>query len=342
MKICKKCQSKMDNEFTSCIFCGSSDLINEEDNKEISNINEDLQSISSYPNETEINNNNITVNNSKKISSKYITKLYLVSISMIILSIITSFIFKGSYNSISKEEFKKILENKKYIVSDLTSTYKKEKYIDTFYVAKNNNIDYRISYISFNDEQAENEYYERLKLLLPANDSEKLKNTKKIKNLEIYKLESNFKYLVISKIDNTIIYATVDNKNQKELNNDLNALGYLDKTNIITKILFILPIVILTMLLIVSMFKIFKKSGRNGLLIFVPLYNLYVLADIAIGNGLFLILFFIPIVNMYMFFKLAKIFGKDTKYSIIFALFSIILLPYLAFDNSQYLGIKKI
>ena len=67
---------------------------------------------------------------------------------------------------------------------------------------------------------------------------------------------------------------------------------------------------IICVIMIVSLWIIFKKAGKPGWAAIIPLYNVYMLYDISFGNGLFFLTSLIPVVNIVFLFilnyKLAK------------------------------------
>ena len=102
----------------------------------------------------------------------------------------------------------------------------------------------------------------------------------------------------------------------------------------------------LAILLIVSIWKIYKKAGKAGWASIVPFYNNYVLFEIAYGNGWKFLWLFVPFVNIYfaiaVYFKLAKAFGKGTGFGFGLLFLSFIFFPILAFDSSTYIGTESI
>lgn len=95
------------------------------------------------------------------------------------------------------------------------------------------------------------------------------------------------------------------------------------------------------------MMKIFKKAGREDAWAgFVPIYNSYVLFEIAGRPGWWVFLGFIPFVGGLILFvmsiialiDLAKSFGKSGGYAALLILLPIIGFPMLAFDDSKYQG----
>ena len=96
-------------------------------------------------------------------------------------------------------------------------------------------------------------------------------------------------------------------------------------------------------LVIVSLWMIFKKAGKPGWAAIVPVYDVIVLIQVAGLPLWYIVLFFIPFANIYAIFKifieLAHKFGKSTGFGVLTVFFSEVCLPILAFDKSiQYNG----
>ena len=94
----------------------------------------------------------------------------------------------------------------------------------------------------------------------------------------------------------------------------------------------------LSILMLVSMWKVFKKCGKPGWAVFVPIYNTYVMCEIAGKPWWYLLLFFVPFANIYAMFVLydgmAKKLGKSTGFTIGMMLLPMIFFPILAFSKS--------
>ena len=98
-----------------------------------------------------------------------------------------------------------------------------------------------------------------------------------------------------------------------------------------------------SVLLIVSMWKVFKKAGKSGWEALLPGHNIFAMceiADIPTWNSL---LFFVPFVNIYAIFivynGIAKKFGKSTGFAIGMILLPFIFWPMLAFSkNIEFVG----
>ena len=109
----------------------------------------------------------------------------------------------------------------------------------------------------------------------------------------------------------------------------------------------ILPVIgivslVLGLLMLISIWKIFKKAGKHGWASIVPIYNFIVLIEVAGLPLWYFILFLIPFVNIYAYFKIhieiAHKFGKGTGFGVLSVFFPIICLPMLAFGKCKYEG----
>ena len=101
--------------------------------------------------------------------------------------------------------------------------------------------------------------------------------------------------------------------------------------------------IVVGVLLIASLWMIFKKAGKPGWASIVPIYNIIVLIQVAGLPLWYIILLLIPFANIYAIFKiyieLAHKFGKSTGFGVLTVFFSEICLPILAFDkNATYNG----
>jgi len=95
---------------------------------------------------------------------------------------------------------------------------------------------------------------------------------------------------------------------------------------------------IITVLLIASGWKIFKKAGQPGWAFIIPIYNVIVLLKI-VGKPFLMI---IPLVNIifgiWTLNLLSKSFGKSEGFTIGLFLLGIIFFPILAFGDAEYQG----
>jgi|SRR5574344_1232714 hypothetical protein len=95
-----------------------------------------------------------------------------------------------------------------------------------------------------------------------------------------------------------------------------------------------------SLLIIISMWKIFKKANKPGWASIIPIYNIIVLYQVAGVSMWFLLLMFIPFVNIYVLFKtyieLAHRFNKSTGFGVLSVFFNVVCMPILAFSNATY------
>lgn len=95
---------------------------------------------------------------------------------------------------------------------------------------------------------------------------------------------------------------------------------------------------IVSILLIVSQWKIYKKAGKKGWECLIPIYNIIVLLQIVELPMWYIALFFVPFANIYAMFKiyieLAHKFGKSTGFGVLTVFFNIICFPILAFSKT--------
>lgn len=96
-------------------------------------------------------------------------------------------------------------------------------------------------------------------------------------------------------------------------------------------------------LAIVGMWATFQKAGQPGWAAIVPIYNVYVLMQVAGRPAWWLLLFFIPFVNIIVSLvvsvDVARAFGKSDAFGVIgLWLFSVIGYLMLGFGSDTYKG----
>lgn len=96
----------------------------------------------------------------------------------------------------------------------------------------------------------------------------------------------------------------------------------------------------LIVLAIVGIWMVFTKAGRPGWTSIIPIYNIFVLVDIAGKPWWWVLLLLIPIVNFIIVIlvsiALAERFGKGVLYGLGIAFFGFIFLPILGFGDARY------
>lgn len=99
---------------------------------------------------------------------------------------------------------------------------------------------------------------------------------------------------------------------------------------------------IVIVLTIAGLWRTFTKAGKPGWAAIVPIYNLFVLAEIAGKPAWWGLMLCIPCVNFVFLFlvmiPLAERFGKPAGFGIGLALLGFIFFPILGFGTAQYRG----
>lgn len=94
------------------------------------------------------------------------------------------------------------------------------------------------------------------------------------------------------------------------------------------------------LVMLISMWKVFKKAGKPGWASIIPIYNIYTMIQIAKLPTYYLLLFIIPIANIYAMFKiyieLAHKFNKSTGFGVGLIFLNVIFFPMLAFGDATY------
>lgn len=98
-------------------------------------------------------------------------------------------------------------------------------------------------------------------------------------------------------------------------------------------------------LIIIPLWKIFKKAGKPGWAAIIPVYSTWVLFEIVGYPGWWAILSLVPIVSIFpaimalvAYFKLAKGFGKTDLFAVMTVLFPWVCLPILGYGKATFGG----
>lgn len=126
---------------------------------------------------------------------------------------------------ITSEEFYSKMQEKGYIVVDVTEQYAEYNYIEKVYIATPSDYSYKIEFYELTDNNNSLQFYNNNKSLLEnsKNGSEMDINAK---NSNKYVTKSNGKYSTISRIDNTNIYVNEKTEYEEQIKQILQELGY--------------------------------------------------------------------------------------------------------------------
>jgi hypothetical protein len=102
----------------------------------------------------------------------------------------------------------------------------------------------------------------------------------------------------------------------------------------------ILFAVAIAVLMIASIWKVFEKAGHPGWAAIVPIYNLYIMTQIARKPGWWVILMILPYVGLiwsiWTYNLISKGFGKTEGFTVGMVLLPVIFWPILGFGDAQY------
>ena len=94
-----------------------------------------------------------------------------------------------------------------------------------------------------------------------------------------------------------------------------------------------------SVLLLISMWKVFTKAGKPGWAALIPIYNVYIMCEIAEKPWWYMLLFLVPFANIYAMFViydgLSKKLGKTTGFTVGLMLLPVVFFPILAFSKSD-------
>ena len=119
--------------------------------------------------------------------------------------------------------------------------------------------------------------------------------------------------------------------------------AFVSAMNIVKEISEVAGIVVglVGVLMLASMWQIFKKAGKPGWAILIPFYNMVVLLEITRNPIWWIILMFIPFVNIglmiYLSYQLAHRFGKSGAFFVGLIILPFIFYPILGFGKAQYI-----
>jgi hypothetical protein len=97
-------------------------------------------------------------------------------------------------------------------------------------------------------------------------------------------------------------------------------------------------------LFIAGLWKVFTKAGKPGWASIVPIYNLWVLLEIAGRPGFWLLLLLIPLINFVIYIMVcvdvARSFSKGAGFGIGLLCLPMVFFPMLGFGSARYIGAR--
>lgn len=105
---------------------------------------------------------------------------------------------------------------------------------------------------------------------------------------------------------------------------------------------FFVILLVISVLIVISMWVVFEKAGELGWKSLIPFYNMYVLMEISGKPGWWFIVLFVPLLGFVFYLlamlSLAERFGRSALFGIGLIFLPMLFYPLLAFGASQYGG----
>lgn len=192
-------------------------------------------------------------------------KTVIIAIIAVVIIGVVFVNFNKEKTSITSSDFYSIMTQKGYSVQDASSQFLDYNYVKQVYIATTKDYSYQIEFYELlNDSYATSFFNSSKSIFASSKGNASAETSVGLKNYSEYTLSSNGKYMLVSRIDNTVVYVNVDNKYKDTVKTVLNELGYISKSNfnIVFPAIFVLVGSIFFIIGIV-MFKKIKKKEKN-------------------------------------------------------------------------------
>lgn len=130
-------------------------------------------------------------------------------------------------NPMTVDAFKSLIRDKGYTIIDAKEQFNEYDYIEDAYVAILDDGEYQIEFYKMSNEESAIMFYNNNKTIFESSiSSSSAQTNNEMKNYSKYTLQSNNKYMAISRIEDTVIYVKVDIKYKDKIKDLLNEIGY--------------------------------------------------------------------------------------------------------------------
>lgn len=158
---------------------------------------------------------------------KKTTLSILIAILLIILIIFAINNLNKEKESLTTDSFISIMTNKSYSTVDALSQFSEYDYIKEVTLALNPDSSYQIEFYVLEDSSYASQFYNNNKSIFESRkDNMSVETNVNMSNYSKYTLTSAGKYHVVSRINNTVLYLSVDESYKNTINNLLEELGY--------------------------------------------------------------------------------------------------------------------
>lgn len=162
--------------------------------------------------------------------SKKIIIGFIVFVGIMFIAILLGlFILFSSLNkekiALTSDEFVNTFQSKGYEIVNITDQYSDYAYIQNAYIAHNGK--YKIEFYNIENSDYATSFFNYNKTLFEeSKGSVNSSSSANMNNYSKYTLDTNGKYKVVSRIDNTVIYINADNEFKKEIKEILDEIDY--------------------------------------------------------------------------------------------------------------------
>ncbi len=130
-------------------------------------------------------------------------------------------------NPVTAEDFEDVMEENGYTVMDVTERYESYEEIENVLLAVNSDGSYQIEFYVLSEEKwAVNMYEENAEKFENQKTSIAVESSVNIGNHSRYNLVSGGSYMLVSRIDNTLLYVEADGSKADEIKAVLKEIGY--------------------------------------------------------------------------------------------------------------------
>ncbi len=150
-------------------------------------------------------------------------------LKVILLLILVIFLSACSFDkkAIDSSEFKEIMRDNSYYVVNSKDQFSEYDYILNSYIAIDSQQNYQIEFYELEDEENAIAFYDYNKDIFEGYKiSTSIYTDVSFSNNSKYTLTTDDSYRVLSRVDNTVIYISVDKKYKDEVKSILKELGY--------------------------------------------------------------------------------------------------------------------
>ena len=264
----------------------------------------------------------------------------LILILTIVFVLVDSF-FSDSIekkNDLEASEFIQYMENRGCKVVDMLEINPDTNF-SFYYITDDESCPYRSSYMGIKEDSflIYDEFLDRV------SENTHVTYTSRVNSMDYYESStSGDEYRIAILSGNHLFYLEADREYKSDAVMIKQELGYTYEPNFESLSYAYSSILIILILLFASWWKLNIKFGRKGWVCLIPFYNLLCLSKDVFGKMWYTIFFFIPLANTiymaFLLYNLGKVFGKGETYRVLMIFLSFVLVPFVAFDDSKYLG----